>query len=150
MTKLALIATLLMGAAPLAAQPRDPDDQQQPSVPYEQQPRESYDQRVDEGGRREAWVPLGAINVRDNATVDIAPEVGRFTRLEVHALRGTAYINSIDVRFGDGDQQHVDVNRRIDHDTPLSVDLSGRRRLQGITVHAAPDRWARIQIVGQR
>jgi hypothetical protein len=111
-----------------------------------------YDRRVDES-RRDAdihrgWVPLAAMDISRKQTVDVDPRP-IYSRIRIQALRGAAYVDFVTIRFGNGEQQHVDVRRRIGRGEVADIDINGRH-LQAITVHGIPDRWSRIQIIAQR
>jgi hypothetical protein len=111
---------------------------------------DDHDRRVDEGHRRFAHVvPLAAMDISRKQTIDIGLEAGRFRTLRLQALRGAAYVDFVELRFGNGDQQHVDVRRRIGRGEIADIDV-GNRYLQAITVHGTPDRWSQIQITGLR
>jgi hypothetical protein len=108
----------------------------------------NYDRRVQVEPR--GWVPLVAMDIQRKETVDIGRRAGRFSRLRIQALRGVAYVDFVYVRFGNGETQHYDIKRRIGREEVVDIDLPGRRYVDAITVHGTPDRWSRIQIVGQR
>lgn len=143
MKKLALIAALVSSAAIAQADDR----------PWNNHDHHGdYDRHVDEG-RRDARVrkavPLAAMDITRKQTVDIGRHAGRFRTLRIQALRGAAYVDFVELRFGNGEQQHVDVGRRIGRGEIADIDVGGRF-LQAITVHGTPDRWSRIQVIGLR
>ena len=141
MTKLALITAVLMGVAPVTqAQPWRGDR-------YDQH---DYDRDHDHAhGNR--LVPLVAMDIHRKETVDIGTQAGRFHGLRVQALRGAAYVDFVEVRYGNGEQQHFDIRRRVGRDEIVDVPFNGRARyLAAITVHGQPDRWSRIQVMGMR
>lgn len=142
MKRLALIAALLSSAAVAQADDRHWD--------YDR--HGDYDRRVDEGhryARTRTAVPLAAMDISRKETVDIGVRAGRFRTLRIQALRGAAYVDFVELRFGNGEQQHVDVRRRIGRGEIADIDI-GDRYLQAITVHGMPDRWSRIQVIGLR
>ncbi len=144
MRKLAFITSVLMGIAPVAlAQPYGADR-------YDHHDRDD-DRHVDESNRQSSdrWVPLAAMDISRNETVDIPRQAGRFRTLRVLAVRGAAYVDFIELRFGNGEQQHVDLHRRIGGAEYADIPL-GDRYVEAITVHGRPDRWSRIQVVGMR
>lgn len=154
MKKLAFITSVLMGIAPFAqAQPYGGDR-------YDH--HDDDDRRVDEGNRegRAAYhydavpgmVPLAAIDVGRKETVDIGPGAGRFRALRLRALRGGAYVDFVEVRYGNGEQQHFDVHQRIVYGQAQDLQIGPEpRHIQAITVHAGPPgRMAQLQIVGVR
>ena len=63
--------------------------------------------------RTRGWVTLAAMDIQASKTVDIDEGLGRFRRLRVQAIRGAAYVDFIEIRYANGEQQHVDVKRRI-------------------------------------
>ena len=130
MRKIALLAALL-GAVPLAAPLAHADDRD--------------DARHQAAGERAArhrnWVTLAAMDVHRKETVDIDRTLGRFRHLRVQAIRGAAYVDFIEVRYGNGEQQHIDVKRRLGRGEVADIDLNGARRLEAITVHGEPDNW---------
>jgi hypothetical protein len=142
MKKLALIAALVSSAAIAQADDR----------PWNNDHHGDHDRRVDESRRdvrvRNA-VPLAAMDITRKQTVDIGHHAGRFRTLRIQALRGAAYVDFVELRFGNGEQQHVDVQRRIGRGEIADIDV-GNRYLQAITVHGTPDRWSRIQVIGLR
>jgi hypothetical protein len=135
MKKLAFIATVLVAIAPIAeAQPWRGD---------------RYDQHQYEGQR--AMVPLVSMDIHRKETVDIGRQAGRFHGLRIEARRGAAYINFVEVRYGNGEQQHFDVHRRIGRGEIVDVPFDGQMRyVEAITVHGQPDRWSQIQVLGMR
>jgi hypothetical protein len=142
MKKLALLAALVSTAAIAHADDRH----------WNNDRHGDYDRHVDEG-RRDARVrnavPLAAMDITRKETVDIGRHAGRFRTLRIQALRGAAYVDFVELRFGNGEQQHVDVQRRIGRGEIADIDV-GNRYLQAITVHGTPDRWSRIQVIGLR
>jgi hypothetical protein len=143
MKKLALIAVLVSTAAIAQA-----DDQ------WNHYDRHGdYDRHVDEGRRDARFrnaVPLAAMDISRKETVDFNPHRDQFRALRVRALRGAAYVDFITIRFGNSEQQHIDVRRRIGAGETFDIDLNGVRGLAAITVHGRPDRWSRIQVIGLR
>jgi hypothetical protein len=138
MKKLALLAALVSTAAVAQADDRHWDNH--------------GDRRVDEGHRDahvNQAVPLAAMDISRKETIDIGKRAGRFRTLRVQALRGAAYVDFVEVRFGNGQQQHVDVQRRIGRGEIADIDIGGRT-LQAVTVHGTPDRWSQIQLIGLR
>jgi hypothetical protein len=124
---------------------------------YEHHDRD-YDRRVDEGhrynaGDRGQWVPLAAMNITRKETVDIGLRAGPFRALRLQAQRGVAYVDFVTIRFGNGEQQHIDIHRRIGAGEVADIDTqgpNGGRNIAAVTVHGRPDRWSRIQIIGLR
>jgi hypothetical protein len=138
MRKFALFATLAGAvslAAPLAHADRD-------------------DWRHEQAGMRDArarhYVTLAAMDIHRKETVDIDRNLGSFRELRVQAIRGAAYVDFIEVRYGNGEQQHIDVKRRLGRDEVATVDLNGSRHIEAITVHGEPDHWSQIQVIGIR
>jgi hypothetical protein len=139
MKKIALLAALL-GAVPLAAPLAHADDRD-----------DARHQAAGERAARQApWVTLAAMDIHRAQTVDIDETLGRFRRLRVQAIRGAAYVDFIEVRYANGEQQHIDVNRRLGRGEVADIDLNGAHRLQAITVHGEPDNWSQIQVIGER
>ena len=97
-----------------------------------------------------AWVTLAAMDIQASKTVDIDENLGRFRHLRVQAIRGAAYVDFIEVRYANGEQQHIDVKRRIGRGETADIDLNGSHRLQAITVHGEPDNHSQIQVIGER
>ena len=95
-------------------------------------------------------VPLAAIDIARADTANVMPDVGRLRTGRLKALRGAAYIDFVEVKFDNGEVQHVDVNKQLARDEMASIDLNGRRTIQSITVHGTPDVGARIQVIGLR
>jgi hypothetical protein len=138
MKKLAFIAGMLMGIAPATqAQPYGGDR-------YDQH---DYDRRVDESHR---LVPLVAMDIHRKQTVDIGRQAGQFRALRLQAQRGAAYVDFVEVRYGNGEQQHFDVRRRIGREEIVDVPFGASRFVDAITVHGRPDRWSQIQVLGVR
>lgn len=100
--------------------------------------------------RTRGWVTLAAMDIQASKTVDIDEGLGRFRRLRVQAIRGAAYVDFIEIRYANGEQQHVDVKRRIGRGEVADIDLNGSHRLQAITVHGEPDHHSQIQVIGER
>ena len=143
MKKLAFITGVLMSIAPVTqAQPWRGDR-------YDQH---DYDRRTDEGSRANGrMVPLVAMDIRRKETVDIGSQIGTFRGLRLQALRGAAYIDFIEVRFANGEQEHYDIRRRVGRGEVFDVPFNGASRyVMAITVHGRPDRWSRIQVLGMR
>jgi hypothetical protein len=140
MKKLALITAAVLGATPFIAPAAHADD------------RDDY--RHERAGYRDAqtrnWVTLAAMRVQRDRTIDIDRNLGEFRTLRVTAVRGAAYIDFIEVRYGNGEQQHIDVKRRIGRGEVADLDLDGRRHVAAITVHGEPDGRSAIEIVGIR
>jgi hypothetical protein len=136
MKRLALIAALLSTAAIAQADDRHWDTH--------------GDYRVDEGRRANNMVPLAAMDISRKQTVDIGKHAGRFRGLRLQALRGAAYVDFVELRFGNGEQQHVDIRRRVGRGEVFNVPFNDARYLAAITVHGQPDRWSQIQVVGIR
>lgn len=139
MKKIALLA-VLAGAVPLAAPLAHADDRNEA--------------RHERAGERDArtrnWVTLTAMDVQRDKTVDIDSSLGKFRRLRVEAIRGAGYIDFIEIRYANGEQQHVDVKRRIGRGETADIDLNGSHRLAAITVHGDPDSRSQIEVVGER
>jgi hypothetical protein len=143
MKRLALIAALLSTAAIAQA-----DDRQ-----WQYDHHGDYDRRTDEGRREvdnahRGWVSLATMDISRKETVDIDPRF-RFSRLRIQAARGAAYVDFVTIRYGNGEQQHVDVHRRIGRGEYADIEVNGRH-LQAITVHGRPDRWSQIQVIAQQ
>jgi hypothetical protein len=137
MKKLALIAALVSSAAIAQA-----DDHH-----WNNNDRHGdYDRRTDEGHRD--WVPLATMDISRKQTVDIDRRP-TYSRLRLQAARGVAYVDFVTIRFGNGEQEHVDVRRRIGRGETADIPTNGRH-IEAITVHGRPDRWSRIQIIGLR
>ena len=138
MKKIAFLAALA-SAVPLAAPLAHAD---------------GYDSRHIAAGERDArarsYVTLTAMDVQRDKTVDIDPALGRFRRLHVQAIRGAGYIDFIEVRYANGQQEHVDVKRRIGRGESADIDLNGSHRIAAITVHGDNDGRSQIEIVGER
>ena len=115
------------------------------------------DHRTDEGLRESFHAPvrLVTIDVTRKRTVDFPRSAGRFQTLRIHAIRGVGYIDFVTVRFGNGEQQHVDVKHVVGRDEDIDISTGGRY-VEAITVHGAPNprdrfsRRARVQIIGMR
>ena len=140
MKKIALVAAAILGAAPLAAPLAHADD------------RDDY--RHERDGFRDAqtrnYVTLAAMDIGRKDTVDIDRNLGRFRTLRVMAVRGAGYIDFIEVRYANGEQQHIDVQRRIGRGETADIDLNGSHRLDAITVHGTPDGHSAIAVIGLR
>jgi hypothetical protein len=112
------------------------------------------DERHERAGFHEAqqrnWVTLAAMNVSRDRTVDVDIHLGIFRSLRVTAIRGSAYIDFIEVRYGNGEQQHIDIKRRIGRGEVADLPLDGARHVAALTVHGEPNGRAAIQIVGLR
>jgi len=139
MKKIALLAALL-GAIPLAAPLAHADDRDDAH----------HAAAGERDARTRSWVTLAAMDIHRKDTVDIDQKLGRFRHLRVQAIRGSAYVDFIEVRYGNGEQQHIDVKRRLGRDEVSDIDLNGSRRLQAITVHGEPDNWSQIMVIGER
>jgi hypothetical protein len=139
MRKIALLAALL-GATALAAPRAHADDRD--------------DWRHERAGFHDAqnrgWVTLAAMDVHRKQTVDIDERLGHFRRIRVQAIRGAGYIDFIEIRYANGEQQHVDVKRRIGRGEVADIDLNGSHHLAAITVHGDPDNLSQIEIIGER
>jgi hypothetical protein len=140
MKKIALITAAVLGAAPFITPIAQADDRD--------------DARHERAGFREAqtrnYVTLAALDIERKDTADIDRDLGRFRSLRIQAIRGAGYIDFIEVRYGDGQQQHIDVKRRIGRGESADIDLGGARRLEAITVHGTPDGHSAIQVIGLR
>ncbi|MBV8756646.1 MAG: hypothetical protein JO257_05210 [Deltaproteobacteria bacterium] len=131
----------MIGAAPLAATRAHADET-----------RDDY--RHERDGFRDAqtrnYVTLAAMDIGRRDTVDIDRNLGRFRSLRVMAIRGAGYIDFIEVRYANGEQQHIDVKRTIGRGEVADIDLNGAHRLEAITVHGTPDGHSAIQVIGLR
>ena len=141
MKKIAFITAAILGAAPFAA-----------PVAHADETRD--DARHERAGFRDAqtrnYVTLAAMDINRTDTVDVDRNLGRFRTLRVMAIRGAGYIDFIEVRYGDGEQQHIDVKRRLGRGETADVDLGGARRIEAITVHGTPDGHSAIAVIGLR
>jgi len=141
MKKIALVVATILGAAPLAA-----------PVAHADETRD--DARHERAGFRDAqtrnYVTLAAMDIARKDTVDVDTNLGRFRTLRVMAIRGAGYVDFIEVRFGNGVQQHIDVNRRIGRGESADIDLNGPHRIEAITVHGTPDGHSAIEVIGLR
>ncbi len=141
MKTFSLVMAALLAAAPLGARRAHADETRD-------------DWRHERAGFRDAqqrnYVTLAAMDIARKDTVDIDRNLGRFRTLRVMAIRGAGYIDFIEVRYGNGEQQHIDVKRRIGRGETADIDLGGARRLEAITVHGAPDGRSAIQVIGLR
>lgn len=161
MKKFALITSLLLGAAPLAQAQTWYGGDYDRRVDEGQAERQDADRHVDEGLResfrpnRAPSVRLVTMEVMGKQTVDFPRNTGRFQTLRLRALRGVGYIDFVEVRYGNGEQQHVDVRHVIGGDEDVDINVHGRR-VEAITVHGGPNprdrysRRARIEVVGMR
>ncbi len=135
-----LVMAALLATAPLGARLAHADDRD--------------DARHERAGFRDAqrrnYVTLAAMDITRKDTVDIDRNLGRFRTLRVMAIRGAGYVDFIEVRYGNGEQQHIDVRRRLGRGEFADIDLNGARRLEAITVHGAPDGRSAIQVIGLR
>jgi len=136
-----LVMAALLATAPLGARLAHADETRD-------------DARHERAGFRDAqtrnYVTLAAMDIDRKDTVDIDRNLGRFRSLRIMAIRGAGYIDFIEVRYGDGEQQHIDVKRRIGRGESADVDLGGARRLEAITVHGSPDGRSAVQVIGLR
>jgi hypothetical protein len=139
MKKIALLAAVV-GATALAAPRAHADDRDE----WRHERAGFHD------AQRRGWVTLTAMDVHRKQTVDIDERLGFFRRLRLQAIRGAGYIDFIEIRFANGEQQHVDVQRRIGRGETADIDLNGERRVVALTVHGEPDGRAQIQIIGER
>jgi hypothetical protein len=142
MKKLALIAALVSSAAIAQADDHHWNDRDRHS---------DYDRRTDEGQRTDVhrgWVSLATMDISRKQTVDIDRRP-TFSRIRLQAARGAAYVDFVTIRFGNGEQEHVDVRRRIGRGEMADIPIHGRH-IEAITVHGRPDRWSRIQIIAQQ
>lgn len=141
MKKLAWIAAAALGIAPLAAPSAHADETRD-------------DARHERAGFRDAqtrnYVTLAAMDIARKDTVDIDRNLGRFRTLRLMAIRGAGYVDFIEVRYGNGQQEHIDVKRRIGRGETADIDLNGPHRLEAITVHGTPDGRSAIQVIGLR
>ena len=156
MKKFALITSLLLGAAPMA-QAQTWHDHDQRNGDYDR----DADRHVDEGLREQyranpnQTVRLVTMDLSRKQTVDFARNTGRFQTLRLHALRSAGYVDFVTVRYGNGEQQHVDVKHVIGRDEDIDINVGGRH-VEAITVHASRnprDRFApraRIEVIGMR
>jgi hypothetical protein len=141
MKKLAFVVTALLGAAPLA-------QAQGWQNTYDHHDHD-YDRRTDEGRRdqpRHHSVTLATMDISRKETVDVDRRQV-WSNLRLVADRGVAYVDFVTIRFGNGEQEHVDINRRIGRGEVADIPVNGRH-IEAITVHGRPDRWARIRVVG--
>lgn len=140
MKTFSLVMATLLAAAPLGARLAHADD------------RDEW--RHERAGLRDAqqrnYVTLAAMDIARKDTVDINTNLGRFRTLRVMAVRGAGYIDFIEVRYGNGEQQHIDVKRRLGRGEVADIDLNGARRLEAITVHGTPDGRSAIAVIGLR
>jgi hypothetical protein len=140
MKKIALITAAVLGAAPFAIPRAHADDRDEA--------------RHERAGLRDAqtrnWVTLAAMRVQRDRTIDIDHNLGEFRSLRLSAVRGVAYIDFIEVRFSNGEQQHIDVKRRIGAGEVADLDLDGKRRIAAVTIHGEPDGHSAVEIVGIR
>lgn len=141
MKKIALVVATVIGAAPIAA-----------PVAHADETRD--DAQHERAGFRDAqsrnYVTLAAMDITRKDTVDVDRNLGRFRTLRVMAIRGAGYVDFIEVRFGNGLQQHIDVNRRLGRGESADIDLNGPHRIEAITVHGTPDGRSAIQVIGLR
>ncbi len=100
--------------------------------------------------RAGAEVALAAMDIDHKDTTDVAPGAGRFRSLRLRALHGGAYIDFVEVRYANGERQHVAVGRSLARDESADIDLNGRRDLQAITVRGTPDPDTRVEVIGLR
>jgi hypothetical protein len=123
-----------MGIAPIAG-----------AQPYR---GDSYDH--DYRAREPRLVPLVSMDIHHKETVDIGRQAGRLRGLRLEAQRGAAYVSFVEVRYGDGQQQHFDIDRRVGAAETFDVSFGGERYVAAITVHGRPDRWSQIRVMGMR
>jgi len=147
MKKFALITTLLLGAAPMVqAQPRHDADHYRD---HDQGQRWARHAQLREA-RQAGWVPLATMDIRRKQTVDFPRDAGRFRALRIQAVAGVGYVDFVTVRYGNGQQQHVDIKRRIGRDEVFDLDTQGRH-VEALTLHGRPERRdTRVQIIGMR
>jgi hypothetical protein len=100
--------------------------------------------------QQRSYVTLAAMDIGNGDTVDVDTALGGFRTLRVTAIRGSGYIDYLEVRFGNGEKDRIDMKRWLDRDQFEDIDLNGKRRIAAITVHGTPDGRAAIQIVGLR
>jgi len=71
------------------------------------------------GWRRQGWNEVSALrSTREPATsrVRIGRDSGRIEEIGIGAIRGTTYIRDVIVRFGNGEERRIAVDRRVDAD----------------------------------
>jgi hypothetical protein len=95
-------------------------------------------------------VPMAAIDIGRADTATLPPDLGRMRSVRLKALRGGAYVDFVEVKFDNGEVQHVDVNKQLARDESAEIDLNGKRTIKSISVHGTPDEGARIQVIGLR
>ena len=160
MKKFALITSLLLGAAPLAQaqtwggdyQPGDYDR----SGDYERHgDYDHYRRGMGYRANQDQTVRLFTLDLSHSQTFDFPRNAGRFQTLRLHALKSAGYVDFVEVRYGNGEQQHVDVKHVIGRDEDIDINVGGRH-VEAITVHGSRnprDRWApraRIEVIGMR
>ena len=134
MKKLAFIASALMSLAPIAE-----------AQPWHGDRYEHHDY-----ARATQLAPLVAMDIHHKQTVDIGRHAGRFHGLRIEAQRGAAYVDFVEVRYGNGEQQHFDVRRRIGRAETVDVPFDASRYVEAITVHGQADRWSQLRVLAIR
>lgn len=138
----ALVATLILGASTTAMAQRAPVVTDDPPVIYRDTMPPSY---------RARWQALTSpIPLRSGATRIDVQDRRPFTQLRLQTRSGSTRVDRVVVRFENGGRQVVDVNRRINPNTPaVDIDLRGdRRRVDSIVVMSDSRRGARVQVYG--
>jgi len=142
--KFAVITTLLLGAAPMAQEQPRRDDV------HHYNGQRAARQATWRETHRDNWVPLATMDIRRKETVDLPSNTGRFRSLRIKAVHGLGYIDFVTIRYGNGEQQHVDINRRIGREEVFDLNTGGRH-VEALTVHGRPERRdTRVQIIGMR
>ncbi len=131
MTRLCMIASVLLALAPAAgAQPRDRDEQHR---------------NLDD------WMTLGAGALDqggDKLMVGATP--GHFHELRVQATRGAPLVNRVEVRFADDSQQAIDIGRKLQPGDVVTAKLDCRDcTIASITVIGKADRDSHVAIAAR-
>jgi len=108
-----MIATLLIGGTTVAMADKD------------------YDRRVDEGRREGAWRTLATRNVdgAERRFIQVGKPAGAFRVLRLQATRGVPLVSRVEIEFGNGQRQVVDINQKLDRSNQVAtIDLNGNDR----------------------
>lgn len=98
---------------------------------------------------RHSWVALSEPFALDRVwrPIDVA-ERGTFTQLRLQTARGASQIHRVVIHFKNGEQQIVDVHKRLAVDSPmLEITLDGNnRKIDRIVIVGDSHRNAAVQV----
>lgn len=104
--------------------------------------------QLDDDGWVELATPTPASHGREYVTVDA--DAGTFRQIKLTAASGRPFVEAVRIRFADGKQRVVQLDRRLAAHRPATIDLRGDKQISQIVVDTRGGQKATYGVFGAR